>query len=133
MATLKVNVRKQRVGVMQNREMYVAHVDNQTLIDRENLISMAASDSGLSEAQIVASLFALEMQVEELLLEGHRVNFGILGTFRMSVDCKAKERREDMTAECITRRRIIYTPSTRIKGKLNNAKIKGFEMKNVES
>ena len=60
MATLKVNVRKQRVGVMQNREMYVAHVDNQTLIDRENLISMSSSESGLSEDQIAESLFVLE-------------------------------------------------------------------------
>lgn len=128
MSAITVKIRRQRVGVMNNKEMYVAHPVRYTQIGEHQLIDMAAKDSGLSEAQVAAALYALEVQIEELLLEGHSVDFGVLGSFRVLMDCKAKEFREDMNARCITRRRILYRPSSRIKTKLNNARVEGFEM-----
>jgi predicted histone-like DNA-binding protein len=106
--------------------MYVAHLVSYSLISLEQLIQMAASDSGMSESNVAAALYALATQVEELVLTGHSVDLGVLGILRASFSCKAKERIEDLDYTCITRRRFIFTPSDRLKTALYNAHVEGF-------
>ena len=126
MGKLRVSVSHQRVRVNQNRKMYVAHLVRYSMISLEQLVQMAASDSGMSESNVAAALYALATQVEELVLTGHSVDLGVLGNLRASFSCKAKERKEDLDYTCITRRRFIYTPSPRLKSALYNAHVEGF-------
>ena len=126
MAKLQVSVSHQRVHVNENRKMYVAHMVRYSMISLEQLIQMAATDSGMSESNVAAALYALATQVEELVLTGHSVDLGALGILRASFSCKAKERIEDLDYTCITRRRFIFTPSDRLKTALYNAHVEGF-------
>lgn len=126
MGKLQVSVSHQRVGVNHNRKMYVAHLMSYSMISLEQLIQMAATDSGMSESNVAAALYALATQVEELVLSGHSVDLGVLGNLRASFSCKAKERKEDLDSTCITRRRFIYTPSPRLKSALYHAHVEGF-------
>ena len=132
MAKLQVSVSHQRVHVNENRKMYVAHMVRYSMISLEQLIQMAASDSGMSESNVAAALYALATQVEELVLTGHSVDLGVLGILRASFSCKAKERIEDLDYTCITRRRFIFTPSDRLKTALYNAHVEGFGGKSAE-
>ena len=126
MAKLQVSVSHQRVHVNENRKMYVAHMVRYSMISLEQLIQMAATDSGMSESNVAAALYALATQVEELVLTGHSVDLGVLGILRASFSCKAKERIEDLDYTCITRRRFIFTPSDRLKTALYNAHVEAF-------
>ena len=123
---MKVNIRKQRVGVKDNKEMYVAHIDNYSRLDREEMLESAARNTGMSRSMLAAALSALEHEVTQRMLSGHIVDLGELGTFRVSFNCKAVENREDLSADCITRRRVIFHPSKYLKRQLGYLKFAGF-------
>lgn len=114
MGTLKAKIRKQYVG-FKGRDMYVAHTLPATKIDVEDMIRLAAEDSGMTESMVAASFYALSKQFEQMLMNGHTLQCGVFGTFRTSFSCRAAETKEEMSAQNIHRRRIIYTPSQRLK------------------
>lgn len=120
MGTLKAKVRKQYVG-FKGRDLYVAHTNPGPKIKMEEMIRLAAEDSGMTESMVAASFYALSKQFEQMLMNGHTLQCGVFGTFRTSFSCKATEERSDMSASNISRRRIIYTASPRVKNALNAA------------
>lgn len=120
MGTLKAKVRKQYVGYM-GKDMYVAHTLPGVKIGMEEMIRLAAEDSGMTEAMVAASFYALSKQFEQMLMNGHTLQCGVFGTFRTSFSCKAADEKEKMSAEGISRRRIIYTASPRVKQALYSA------------
>ena len=121
MGTLKAKIRKQYVRVS-DKDMYVAHTLPGAKINMDEMIRLAAEDSGMSEAMVAASFYALSKQFEEMLMNGHTLQCGVFGTFRTSFSCKATEDIKEMSAENISRRRIIYTASARVKRALYSAK-----------
>lgn len=120
MGTLKAKVRRQYVAV-NRKTMYVAHTNPGSKIKMEDMIRLAAEDSGMTEAMVAASFYALSKQFEQMLMNGHTLQCGVFGTFRTSFSCKATEERGDISAANISRRRIIYTASRRVKDALNAA------------
>lgn len=121
MGTLKAKIRKQYVRVC-DKNLYVAHTLPGVKINMDEMIRLAAEDSGMSEAMVAASFYALSKQFEEMLMNGHTLQCGVFGTFRTSFSCKATEEIKEMSAENISRRRIIYTASPRVKHALYNAR-----------
>ena len=101
--------------------MYVAHTLPAAKIGMEDMIRLAAEDSGMTEAMVAASFYALSKQFEQMLMNGHTLQCGVFGTFRTSFSCKAADEKEKMSAENISRRRIIYTASPRVKQALYSA------------
>ena len=120
MSTLKVKLRKQYVG-FKGKDMYVAHTLPAAKIGMDEMIRLAAEDSGMTEAMVAASFYALSKQFEQMLMNGHTLNCGVFGTFRTSFSCKATDEKEKMSAENISRRRIIYTASPRVRQALYSA------------
>lgn len=120
MSTLKAKVRRQFVKVA-GKSMFVAHTLPGVKIGMEEMIRLAAEDSGMSEAMVAASFYAISKQFEEMLMNGHTLQCGVFGTFRTSFSCKATDVREDMSAGNISRRRIVYTASPRVKQALYGA------------
>jgi predicted histone-like DNA-binding protein len=120
MATLKAKVRHQLVKVKE-QSMYVAHSTYASKIGIEEMIKLAADDSGMTEAMVAAAFYAISKQFEQMLFNGHILQCGIFGTFRTSFSCKATNELKEMSTDNITRRRIIYTASPRLKQAHNNA------------
>lgn len=115
---MKFKVVKQRVTVNDKKEMYVAHPVYGNKITTEELIKMAANDNQVSEASMAAAIYAFQKEMIQLLLNGHPIQFGVLGTFRLSASTKASENNSKFSADCITRKRVIYTPSKEMKNEI---------------
>lgn len=119
MAQMKFKVVKQNVTVHDRKDMYVAHPVYATKISTEELIHLAANDNQLSEATVAAAIYAFQKEMMQMLLNGHPIQFGVLGTFRLSASTKASEDNSRFSPDWVTRKRIIYTPSKDIKDKLD--------------
>lgn len=126
MPTLEVKVHKQKVGVKNDEEMYVAHLKSYSRMSKEQIIDIIAENQGISKANVAASFYALAETFKQFVLEGHVVDLGPLGTFRASISCTAEKNLEDLSPRNIKRRRIIFHPSPELMDALYDAKIVGF-------
>lgn len=118
MAKMKFKVVKQKVTVNDKKEMYVAHPVHANKITTEELIKMAARDNQLSEASMAAAIYAFQKELMQMLLNGHPIQFGVLGTFRLSASTKASEESSKFSPDWVTRKRVIYTPSKEMKNEI---------------
>lgn len=64
--------------------------------------------------------------MEELLLNGHSIQLGQLGTLRFSMNCKASESAEEVSADKVLRRKILLYPSAKLKQALERVSLTGF-------
>lgn len=126
MPTLTVNVTKQKIKVNNDEEMYVAHLKSYSRISPDEIIKMTAKNQGVSEANVASSFYALAATIKQFVLEGHVVDLGPIGTFRASINCTAEKNREDLSPRSVTRRRIIFHPSSELRDALYQAKVVGF-------
>ena len=95
-------------------------------IDTDELIEHASTDAGVSKANVAAVFYAIIQQVEELLLNGHSIQLGQLGTLRFSMNCKASESAEEVSADKVLRRKILLYPSAKLKQALERVSLTGF-------
>lgn len=77
----------------------------------------------MPKAMMRASFDAIMLQVKELLLNGHGIQLGDLGTFRFSIKCKSVDNAEDISVNNVKRRRIIFTPSSDMRNAIKRVKM----------
>lgn len=83
-----------------------------TTFDRNYFVEMAANDAGITEEQMNAALRAYQTQFDQLLLNGHSIQLGGLGNFRLSMSFDAVENIEDVNIdEQFKRLRVVLRPS----------------------
>ena len=83
-----------------------------------------ANASMASRGDVLGVLTSLVEQIIESLEEGNSVKLGDLGSMRVSVSSKGVPTKEEVTAGNIKQTRIIYTPSTMLKTRLNGISFK---------
>jgi predicted histone-like DNA-binding protein len=131
MGQIQVRTSLQKL-VAQDKNAYVTRAVRFSKIPTAELIEHAASDSGLSDSMVAASFYAIVKQVKELMLNGHSIELGTLGTLRFSMRCKSAETIEDISASNVKTRRILITPSKTLKQALDNVTFTGFSANNDE-
>ena len=109
--------------VAQEKNAYVSRMVTFSRIPTDEVIQHASRASGIPEPIMGAAFTAIAIQVEELVLNGHAVSLGSLGTVRMGVSCKSAETPEDVTSNNVRRRKLILSPSVSLKGKMNQVNI----------
>lgn len=125
MKTIKVKTVFQRVACS-DKSMYISRPVTYSKIDTDELIEHASIDSGISRANVAAVFYAIIQQVEELLLNGHSIQLGQLGTLRFSMNCKASETIDGVGAENVVRRKILLSPGVKLKQALERVSLTGF-------
>ena len=95
----------------------------------EQLAENISEASTLSSADILAALKALESQIAKSVLNGQTVRLGYLGSFVPSIEAKAVNTVDEVTADSIMRARCRFVPSPIFKNKLKNCK---FTLANLD-
>ena len=98
-------------------------VDLYVPIAEKKVFQEAATHSGISAGVIKAAWDAAGEVIRTWATEGHSIPLPGLGTMRFGVRSKAVEKLEDVKANLISVRRIIFTPNVDVKDELKNTSI----------
>jgi predicted histone-like DNA-binding protein len=111
-----------------------------TALTQDKVIKEAALRSGVSRGVMQACWDAAGDVIKAWATEGHSVALPGLGTMRFGLRAKSVESVNDVKADLITSRRIIFTPDTDLKEELAKTDIQitcfdrdGKEVKRVTS
>ena len=102
---------------------FVMRPDLYVPIAEKKVFQEAATHSGISAGVIKAAWDAAGEVIRTWATEGHSIPLPGLGTMRFGVRSKAVEKLEDVKANLICVRRIIFTPNVDVKDELKNTSI----------
>lgn len=88
-------------------------------VSLDTLARRIAKASMATRGDVHGVLASLVDEIIESLEEGNSVKLGDLGTMRVSVSSTGSETKEDVSANNVKQTRIVYTPSTMLKARLN--------------
>ena len=82
-------------------------------IGRAELLEQAAADGSITRGVLEQTFDAILHEMEQMLCNGHGLEFGDLGTFRFGIDMKSWPEAQygKVSAEDVKRKRIIFTPT----------------------
>ena len=121
---IKVIAQRREVKLGKNPGMkFVMRPDLYIPIAEKKVFAEASTHSGISAGVIKAAWDAAGEVIRTWATEGHSVPLPGLGTMRFGVRSKAVENLEDVKANLISVRRIIFTPNTDVKDELKNTSI----------
>ena len=121
---IKVIAQRREVKLGKNPgKKFVMRPDLYIPIQEKKVFAEASTHSGISAGVIKAAWDAAGEVIRTWATEGHSVPLPGLGTMRFGVRSKAVENLEDVKANLISVRRIIFTPNTDVKDELKNTSI----------
>ena len=121
---IKVIAQRREVKLGKNPGMkFVMRPDLYIPIAEKKVFAEASTHSGISSGVIKAAWDAAGEVIRTWATEGHSVPLPGLGTMRFGVRSKAVENLEDVKANLITTRRIVFTPDVEVKDELKNTSI----------
>ena len=121
---IKVIAQRREVKLGKNPGMkFVMRPDLYIPIAEKKVFSEASTHSGISAGVIKAAWDVAGEVIRTWATEGHSVPLPGLGTMRFGVRSKAVEKLEDVKANLISVRRIVFTPNVDVKDELKNTAI----------
>ena len=121
---IKVIAQQREVKLGKNPgKKFVMRPDLYVPITEKKVFQEAATHSGISAGVIKAAWDAAGEVIRTWATEGHSIPLPGLGTMRFGVRSKAVEKLEDVKANLISVRRIIFTPNVDVKDELKNTSI----------
>jgi len=121
---IKVIAQRREVKLGKNPGMkFVMRPDLYIPIQEKKVFAEASTHSGISTGVIKAAWDTAGEVLRTWATEGHSVPLPGLGTMRFGVRSKAVEKLEDVKANLISVRRIVFTPSVEVKDELKNTAI----------
>ena len=121
---IKVIAQLREVKIGKNPgKKFVMRPDLYVPITEKKVFQEAATHSGISSGVIKAAWDAAGEVIRTWATEGHSIPLPGLGTMRFGVRSKAVEKLEDVKANLISVRRIIFTPNVDLKDELKNTSI----------
>lgn len=109
--------------VAQDKNAYISRMVTFSRIPSDEVIQHASRASGIPEPLMGAAFSAIAIQIEELVLNGHSVSLGNLGSLRMGVSCKSAKTPEEVSSNNVRRRKLILSPSVALKSKMKQVNI----------
>ena len=121
---IKVNARETELKIGKNPGYYyVMTPELYTALKTQKVIREAALRSGVSQGVMQACWDAAGEVIKAWATEGHSVALPGLGTMRFALRSKAVANVDDVKADLIKSRRIVFTPSVDLKNELANTSI----------
>ena len=121
---IKVNARETELKIGKNPGYYyVMTPELYTALKTQKVIREAALRSGVSQGVMQACWDAAGEVIKAWATEGHSVAIPGLGTMRFALRSKAVANVDDVKADLIKSRRIVFTPSVDLKNELASTSI----------
>ena len=121
---IKVNARETELKIGKHPGYYyVMTPDLYIALKTSKVIREAALRSGVSQGVMQACWDAAGEVIKAWATEGHSVALPGLGTMRFALRSKAVANVEDVKANLIKSRRIVFTPSVDLKNELANTSV----------
>ena len=121
---IKVNARETELKIGKNPGYYyVMTPELYTALKTQKVIREAALRSGVSQGVMQACWDAAGEVIKAWATEGHSVALPGLGTMRFALRSKAVANVDDVKANLIKSRRIVFTPSVDLKNELASTSI----------
>ena len=121
---IKVNARETELKIGKNPGYYyVMTPELYTALKTQKVIREAALRSGVSQGVMQACWDAAGEVIKAWATEGHSVALPGLGTMRFALRSKAVANVDDVKADLIKSRRIVFTPSVDLKNELASTSI----------
>ena len=121
MSTIVLNAKKRKIG-FSKKVAYVTRAVRYNTIGTDELVTHASADSGVSKAMLKATFDAIMQEIQQLVLNGHSVQLGDLGTLQFSISCKSVEDKEDLSTDLIKTRRMLFRASSKLRDEMNDVK-----------
>ena len=99
-------------------EKYYAKAIASGEVDLDTLAEQIAYECTVTESDTYAVLLALERNVAKQLQQGRIVKLGKLGNFQVSVSSEGLDTQEEVSAQAITKSRILFRPGKRLRSLL---------------
>ena len=112
-----------KIGKNPGVKKFVMRPDLYIPIQEKKVFKEASVRSGISIGAMKAAWDAAGEVIKAWATEGHSVPLPGLGTMRFGVRSTAVEELEDVKANLITTRRIVFTPAVEVKEELQNTSI----------
>jgi predicted histone-like DNA-binding protein len=94
------------------------------LVKEKKVAELLADETTLNPKEAEMTMFQLFKVVIRLLLDGHTVQLGELGSFRLIAHCEGSETEAEANASKIKSVRINFTASEALREQLKNAAFK---------
>ena len=137
---VKAKEREMKVGKNPGEYRYVMMPELYSTLDQDKVINEAAIRSGVNEGVMRACWDGAGKVIKAWATEGHSVALPGLGTMRFGLRAKSVANVNEVKANLITTRRIIFTPTTDLKDELASTAVQitcydkdGKEVKRVTS
>lgn len=104
------------------RPLLAGTVDYPALCDQVTKVGMAPR--GVVKMVTDGLIDAIKWNLENHL----SVKLGDFGTFRPTLNCKSQDKEEDVNANALCRRKIIFTPGSYFKDMLHDVSIQKFDI-----
>jgi len=121
MIRLKKVQRPNPLDVNAERKYYVS-AKTAGEISLEELSENIADRCTLTEADVLATLSALQREMTRNLMSGRIVRFGSFGSFQLSLNSSGVENADDASLSQVKGVRVRFRPGTRIQENLRNLK-----------
>jgi predicted histone-like DNA-binding protein len=97
------------------------------LVKEKQVVQLVADETTLNPKEAEMSLFQFFKVIIRLLLDGHTVQLGELGSFRVTAHCEGSETEAEVNASKIKSVHIHFTPSESLREQLNKATFKDVD------
>lgn len=100
-------------------EKYYAKAIADGEVDLDTLAEQIAYECTVTESDTYAVLLALVRNITKELEQGRIVKLGKLGNFQVSISSEGFDTQEEVSAQAITKSRILFRPGKRMRTLLN--------------
>lgn len=111
-----------------SQERFYAHAVANGFTDLERLAYLVSNQCTVREADCLAVLNALQLNVMDELAQGRVVQLGTLGNFQVGVRSNPSDLEEEVTASNVRSAHVNFRPGKRIRKMLNTLDFKLTKM-----
>lgn len=107
--------------------VYVIAPVKQQQVTFDKLLDEVSNSCGVGRAVVKASVEGLIDRMLLFMEYGMSVKLGDFGTFKPTFNVKSQQSKEDLGADNVKRKKIIFTPGKRFKSMLSEVPVNTFE------